>query len=332
MIRRRTLLAGTVAAAAASTLPAPFVRAQARQSMVIGAGSDPSYSAYYVAKEAGIFQRSGLNVHLNTAPSGSLTVDLLHGNMIKSAYAPAQAGVSTHILDNNVAIVAEGVTLLRWHAVVGRNVENMDGLKGKRVGVARGTGSETFWLALVAAQRLNPADYSIVNMQGHQFSVGLALGRIDACVAGQPWPSRLVRSVPGSKIILASQDVGIQVRNFIYMNRGWIEQNQDASKRFMTALVQATDYMKSNVDVSAAHVARALRQDRDFVKELMGKVEFTMHLTDDSLRDVQRAIDQLRGMNRLTKEVDWNRFVYPDLLRSVAPNRVRISGLPPRRG
>jgi len=231
-----------------------------------------------------------------------------------------------------VVVVAEGVTLLRWLAVVGRNVENMAALKGKRVGVARGTGSETFWLAVVAAQRLNPADYTIVNVEAPEMVAALERGNIDAFVAWEPWPSRSVRAVRGSKIILANQDVGILIRNFIYMNRGWIGQNEDASKRFMTALVQATDYMKSNVDESAAHVARFLRQDRDFVKELMGKVEFTMHLTDDSLGNVQLAIDQLRGMNRLTKEVDWNRYVYPDLLRSVAPNRVRISGLPPRRG
>jgi len=184
----------------------------------------------------------------------------------------------------------------------------------------------------VAAQRLNPADYTIVNVEAPEMVAALERGNIDAFVAWEPWPSRSVRAVRGSKIILANQDVGILIRNFIYMNRGWIEQNQDASKRFMTALVQATDYMKTNVDESAAHVARFLRQDREFVKELMGKVEFTMHMTDESLGNVQLAIDQLRGMNRLTREVDWNRYVYPDLLRSVAPNRVRISGLPPRRG
>ncbi|MCC7428560.1 MAG: NrtA/SsuA/CpmA family ABC transporter substrate-binding protein [Alphaproteobacteria bacterium] len=332
MIRRRTLLAGTAAAAAATTLPAPFVRAQARQRMVIATGVDPSFSAYYVAKEGGFFERNGLDVQVNTGPSGSAMVAFLVGNQVNSAYGAEQAGVSAHNVDNNVVVVAEGVTLLRWLAVVGRNVENMAALKGKRVGVARGTGSETFWLAVVAAQRLNPADYTIVNVEAPEMVAALERGNIDAFVAWEPWPSRSVRAVRGSKIILANQDVGILIRNFIYMNRGWIGQNEDASKRFMTALVQATDYMKSNVDESAAHVARFLRQDRDFVKELMGKVEFTMHLTDDSLGNVQLAIDQLRGMNRLTKEVDWNRYVYPDLLRSVAPNRVRISGLPPRRG
>ena len=40
--------------------------------------------------------------------------------------------------------------------VLGRNLENMEQLKGKKVGVARGSGSEVFWLAMVDKLEAEP--------------------------------------------------------------------------------------------------------------------------------------------------------------------------------
>ena len=58
--------------------------------------------------------------------------------------------------------------------------------------------------------------------------------------------------------------------------------------------------------------------------ELMTKVRYPLDLTTDSVANVQLAIDQLRGMGRLGKEVTPAGIIWPDALRSVAPERVKI--------
>jgi hypothetical protein len=138
---RRTLLA-----AGGAALAAPAFAQNAPIKLTIATGVDPSFAPYYVAREGGFFTRNGLDCTVNTGPSGSAMVAFLIGNQINSAYGAEQAGVSAHLVDPNVVAVAEGTALLRWISVLGRNIENMEGLKGKKVGVARGTGSETFWL------------------------------------------------------------------------------------------------------------------------------------------------------------------------------------------
>lgn len=320
MLNRRNLLA---AGAAASVLPMPAFAQGAPIKITIATGVDPSFAPYYVAREAGIFARNGLDVTVNTGPSGSAMVAFLIGSQINSAYGAEQAGVSAHVRDPNVVAVAEGTALLRWISVLGRNVENMDALKGKRVGVARGTGSETFWLSVVSKLNLNPADYTIVNVEAPEMVAALERGNIDAFAVWEPWPTRALRAIPNTKILLSNETIQI-VRNFVYMNKGWAEANMEATQRLMRSLIQAQELCAANPADAAQHVSRFLRLDRALVADLMTKVEYKMNLTPDSASNIQLAIDQLRGMNQLARPVTVNDVIWKAPLAGVAPDRVQI--------
>lgn len=320
MLNRRHLL---VAGAAAATLPLPAYAQGAPTKMTIATGVDPSFAPYYVAREGGIFQRNGLDVTVNTGPSGSAMIAFLIGNQINSAYGAEQAGVSAHLVDPNVVAVAEGTALLRWISVIGRNIENMEGLKGKRVGVARGTGSETFWLSVVSKLNLNPADYTIVNVEAPEMVAALERGNIDAFAVWEPWPTRAMRAIPNTKVLVSNDQIQI-VRNFIYMNKAWAEANQDATQRFMRSMIQAQEFIASNATDAAQQTARFLRQDRAFIAELMTKVEYKVNLTPDSVGNIQLAIDQLRGMNRLSRPVTPAEVIWKAPLAAAAAARVTI--------
>lgn len=315
---RRTLLA-----ASGATLAAPAFAQNARIKMTIATGVDPSFALFYIGREGGFFERNGLDVTVNTGPSGSAMVSFLIGNQINSAYGAEQAGVSAHLVDPNVVVVAEGVALLRWISVLGRNIENLEGLKGKKIGVARATGSETFWLSVVSKFNLNPADYTIVNVEAPEMVAALERGNIDAFSVWEPWPTRAMRAIPNTKILVSNEQIQI-IRNFIYMNKGWAQANMEATQRLLRSLIQAQEFIASNPTEAAAQVARFLRQDRAFVAELMTKVEFQMNLTPGTVSNVQLAIDQLRGMNRLSKEVTPAEMIWKEPLAAVAADRVRI--------
>ena len=77
-------------------------------SVVIGTGVDPSFAAYYVAQQSGVFAANGLNVQVNTGPSGSAMVALLIQNQVQSAFGAEPAGILDHNLDPNVVVAAEG--------------------------------------------------------------------------------------------------------------------------------------------------------------------------------------------------------------------------------
>jgi ABC-type nitrate/sulfonate/bicarbonate transport system substrate-binding protein len=125
-----------------------------------------------------------------------------------------------------------------------------------------------------------------------------------------------MRAIPGTRILVSNEQIQI-VRNFVYMNKGWAEQNAEATRRLMRSLVQAQEFIAGNPAEAAAQVARFLRQDRAFIAELMTKVEYKMNLTADSVANIQLAIDQLRGMNRLAREVTPAQVIWPGALQAV---------------
>ena len=113
--------------------------------MTIATGVDPAFSQFYVAKEGGLFEKNGLDVTINTGPSGSAMVPFLINNQVHAAYGSDLAGVINHNVDNNIVAVADGTYLVKWMSVVGRNVPDMARPQGQARRRGQGTGGEIFW-------------------------------------------------------------------------------------------------------------------------------------------------------------------------------------------
>ena len=108
-MRRRTLLL----AGALASVPLAG-KAQTPTKMTIATGVDPAFSQFYVAKEGGLFEKNGLDVTINTGPSGSAMIPFLVNNQVQAAYGSDLAGVVNHQVDPNIVAVADGTYLVKW--------------------------------------------------------------------------------------------------------------------------------------------------------------------------------------------------------------------------
>ncbi len=313
---------------AATLFAGSAASAQSLTPMTIATGVDPAFSQFYVAHEAGLFTKNGLDVTINTGPSGSAMVPFLINNQIHSAYGSDLAGVINHNVDNNIVVVADGTYLLKWLSVVGRNIPDMAGLRGKRVGVAKGTGGEIFWNRVVEKLKLNPADYKIIDIEAPEMVAAIERGDIDAFATWEPWPTRALMNVKGTKILQDAEGIYNNI-NFVYMNRTWIEKNEGTAVRFIRALVEANDLIEKDRPAAGAMVSKFLKMPIELAHELMPKVEYDMTLTDRAVATIKISEDQLRAQGKLKAPLDYSRYVYPDLLRKVRPESVKITKLPP---
>jgi NitT/TauT family transport system substrate-binding protein len=296
--------------------------AAAQTKMTIATGVDPVFSAYYVAQQAGLFKKHGLDVRINTGPSGSAMVSFLVNGQIESAFGSEIAGVSNHNLDPNVVVVAQATRLVRWIALVGRNVDSLDQLKGKKVGVARGSGGEVFWLAMLEKLKLNPADYTVVNVEAPEMVAALERGNIDAYAVWEPWVTRGLGAVKNTKV-LRDQEGILEQGVYIYMNKGWIQKNPGPAEAFIRALVDATELINGDRKRAAKDVSDFLKNlDPPLVEQLMTKLRFEMVLDDFTVNLFRLAEAQLKQQGKLTKPLDYNAFVYPELMRRVLPAKV----------
>jgi ABC-type nitrate/sulfonate/bicarbonate transport system substrate-binding protein len=294
----------------------------AQTKMTIATGVDPVFSAYYVAQQEGLFKKHGLDVRINTGPSGSAMVAFLVNGQIESAFGSEIAGVANHNLDPNVVVVAQATRLVRWIAVVGRNVDTLDQLKGKKVGIARGSGGEVFWLAMIDKLKLNPADYTVVNVEAPEMVAALERGNIDAYVVWEPWVTRGLAAIKNTKVLRTQEGI-LEQGVYVYMNRGWIQKNPAPAEAFIRALVDATDLINRDRKRAAKDVSDFLKNlDPAVVEQLMAKLTFEMELSDFTVNLFRLAEAQLKAQGKLAKPLDWSGFIYPELMRKVLPAKV----------
>ncbi len=294
----------------------------AQTKMTIATGVDPVFSAYYVAQQEGLFKKHELDVRINTGPSGSAMVAFLVNGQIESAFGSEIAGVANHNLDPNVVVVAQATRLVRWIAVVGRNVDTLDQLKGKKVGIARGSGGEVFWLAMIDKLKLNQADYTVVNVEAPEMVAALERGNIDAYVVWEPWVTRGLAAIKNTKVLRTQEGI-LEQGVYVYMNRGWIQKNPAPAEAFIRALADATDLINRDRKRAAKDVSDFLKNlDPAMVEQLMAKLTFEMELSDFTVNLFRLAEAQLKAQGKLAKPLDWSGFIYPELMRKVLPAKV----------
>ena len=318
------------AIAAMLSLAALDASAQTLTKMTIATGVDPAFSQFYVAKEAGLFTKNGLDVTINTGPSGSAMIPFLVNNQVQAAYGSDLAGVINHQVDNNIVAVADGTYLLKWLSVVGRNVADIEGLKGKKVGIAKGTGSEIFWRRVLEKRNLKLADYTMVDVEAPEMLAATERGDIDAFAVWEPWPTRTLMAVKGTKVLQTAEGIYNNI-NFVYMNRGWIEQNKATAEKFMLSLVEANDLIEKDRPNAAKMVAKFLKMPLELATELMPKVEFDMDWQARSIESIQVAEGQLADQKKLKAPLDYTKYVYMDLLKTVRPANIKVTKLPEKK-
>ncbi len=289
----------------------------------IGTGVDPAFSAFYVADKLGIFKSNDLEVDLKTGPSGSAMVGLLNQNQIQAAFGAEQAGILNSTLDPNITVLAEGAALQSWFAIVGKNLNSLDDLKGKKVGVARGTGSEIFWLAMLKTLNLNASDYQVIQVDAPEMIAAVERGDIDAYSAWEPWVSKGLAAVPGTKI-LRDNDGIIEGRVYFYVNQEWVKANPEAAKRFTKSLVEATRVINEEPQKAVGVVAEFLKLEPQMLDGMMKKIRFDVRLDQQSIDNLAIGASQLDATKKLRKPVDWPTFVNASLLESVAPDKVKF--------
>lgn len=292
--------------------------------MTIATGVDPAFAQFYVAKEAGLFEKNGLDVTINTGPSGSAMVPFLVNNQVQAAYGSDLAGVINHQVDRNIVAVADGTYLWKWESVIGRNVADLAGLTGKKIGIAMGTGSEIFWRRLIEAKRLNAADYTLVNIEAPEMLAAIERGDIDAFAVWEPWPTRTLMSVKNTKVLATADGVYNNI-NFIYMNRGWIEQNKATAEKFIKALCEANDLINNDRPNAAKMVAKFLKMPLELATELMPKVYYDMDWQPRSLEAIKDSVQLLADQKKLKAPIDLSKYVYMDLLKAVRPENVKLT-------
>jgi ABC-type nitrate/sulfonate/bicarbonate transport system substrate-binding protein len=318
---RRLILAVSV------VLALPFaVHAEAGK-MVITSGPDPGSAPFFVASLAGILERQGIDADLQLGASNGAMVPLLIKQQAQASISAGFPGINNHLVDPNVVLVAQVATYERWWGIVTRaDVPGLAALRGKKVGIVIGTTSETFWAVALRHAGLAAADFKpdIVELEPPELVAAMQRGNIDAFSAWEPWLTRSTHAIKDTKILIDNKGL-IEGHAFIFMNRSWIEANRPLAQAFVKAIIETDRFLKQEPAKSKELVGKYLSIPAPMMDELLPKLVFDVELSKATLEDVKQDLRVLEERGRLKPGgFDLARYVYPDLLRAVAPERVKL--------
>ncbi|HEY2987726.1 MAG TPA: ABC transporter substrate-binding protein [Candidatus Binatia bacterium] len=221
----------------------------------------------WVAKDAGLFKRYGLDAELIFFRGGQLaTQALVAGDPpIVNIGTVVQAGLQGH----DLVLIASSENAYAYSVVARPNFGKVEQLKGKKLGVS-GFGSASHNAALILLRRLNlepNKDVAIIVAGGTvERLAAIDAGRIDTTLLT---PSEIPRArKQGLVEVFDMMDLGLEIQgNGFATTRSFIKKDRDAVKSALEGYVEAIHYIKSKSDESKKIIAKYMRTNDPEIPE-----------------------------------------------------------------
>jgi ABC-type nitrate/sulfonate/bicarbonate transport system substrate-binding protein len=244
----------------------------------------PHFSLVLVAQAKGYFRDQGLAVTLQPHPFGKMALAALldgKGDLATCAETPV---VFAELGGQPLAILASIGSSRKNTAVVAlkeAGITTPGDLKGKRIGVSRGTSGDFFLDTFLLRHGVDRRDVLLVDLAPAEMSEALASRRIDAAATWNPTALLLQRRF-GEEVQSFFEGELYTETLLIVGRRDFAEQRPEAAKRVLRALLEAEVFFRTQPAEARRAAASALGDDPGILDALLPLFDFRVRL-DQSL-------------------------------------------------
>ncbi|MFJ5553390.1 ABC transporter substrate-binding protein [Streptomyces sp. NPDC093225] len=152
--------------------------------VTIAASDHLGGAAVYVAEERRLWADDGPRTRVRSLATGREALNAVLGGQAAFGVVGDLPAVAAALGGRDVRIVAELSAFSDWRLLTrtDRAITGFDRLRGRKVGVPRGTNVEYALSRMLAAGHLTAADVTVVNLAPNQVPAALARGDVDAGV------------------------------------------------------------------------------------------------------------------------------------------------------
>jgi NitT/TauT family transport system substrate-binding protein/sulfonate transport system substrate-binding protein len=282
----------------------------------VGAANATDHAAAFIAVERGIFAKHGLDAKLVMYQTGVEMINgLLNGaqdvNILGSI--PFLAGVSNGqplVLIGHLHGDALATSYSMNNSVVatpasGIKEGDVKGLKGKKIGLPRGTGAEGYLLGVLAMNGMKDSDVTLVNVAPSNQTTALRQGDVDALAAWEPWGTISSLRVPGAFRVVSGGCDSCYDPGTILTTRANAASKAEELRRFMVAFSEAHQWLRQNYDAAAEINMRWIQGvDLDVMKIAIRRSGYDLRVTRNTLDGYDKiTIPALVRDKRMAKTV-----------------------------
>jgi NitT/TauT family transport system substrate-binding protein len=117
-----------------------------------------SQAVPFIAKEAKVFEKNGLDVELIRIGGGSRVIQAMLAGEIRIAHGSSLAVVEANLAGADLVIIASTVNVATFHMMVAPTIKAPSNLKGKKIAISRfGGQTDTLTRYLLERWKLDPS-------------------------------------------------------------------------------------------------------------------------------------------------------------------------------
>ncbi len=267
----------------------------------------------WVAKEAGIFSKHGLEMEVIATPSGVEGMNALIAGEIQFLQIAGGTTVSAAVGGADVTIIATTIGTLVQNLVVRPEIEKAEQLRGKSIGISRfGTSIDTgARIALRHFGLVPEKDVAIVQIGSIESIVPAMQGnRIQGGILSYPSISRAKKL--GDRVLLDISSLGIPYASTGMTTRGkLIHDDPDLVRRYVAAQLEAIARMKRDKKFTLAVMGKYLRtSDQEILSEAYEVYvqKYLLKVPLPTAEAVRSVLDELAGRNPKARDQEPRKF------------------------
>jgi NitT/TauT family transport system substrate-binding protein len=323
---KRNRLAGLTAAIVAALLLGSFGASQAAEALkkvVIGYSAiSPNQAPAWVAQEAGIFRKNGLDVQLIFVESGTRLIQTLISGDVVAAQVAGPAAIQSNLQGSGIVLIAGILNTLDYKLIVGRDITRPDQLKGKSMAVSR-VGSSSDFATRYALEKyglIPDKDVAILQI-GSQPARYAALesGKIHGIMVAIPLTAKAAKA--GFNTLADLQMLGLEYQHTaLAVSQNLIKTQPELAKAVLRSFVEGIHYSKTHRRETLAILAKYLKSDdADALQEAYEALVLNLipQKPYPTVKGIQTILRELGAKDATARAARAEQFVDVSMLREL---------------
>jgi NitT/TauT family transport system substrate-binding protein len=272
--------------------------AQAQNQINVGVAGPAINLIYtYIAQDAGLWKKYGLDTRVTTFESGSTLAQVARAGEIKFAINSGPATVASRAQGADTIIVAAAVNKLPYSVVTSKAITKWADLKGKKIGISRfGSGTDTAIRLLCRKFGLDPTTDIIIFQGGTQPSrlQGLSAGILDATLVSPPLD--LVAKKLGLNILTNVAELDFPYPQLVIESTDrFNRENPQIVKSFLKGFIEGMRYSMTHGDETKKTITRYLKTSDPEILEATYRsfLQVTNYNAVPNLEGIRNAIEEV---------------------------------------
>ena len=296
----------------------------------LGAEESLLTAPIWIAEYKGFFEKNNLQVNIKIFDSGKASlVSLIDEDKLDICTVAQTPIMFNSFTERGFKILASMVTSTKDVKIIGRRdsgVINPEDLKGKKIGLTKGSTGEYFFNLILAKLNLSSSDVDIINIRPSGIPNALSRGQVDAVCIWEPLALKTQKKLKENAILL---DVGEPYREDFYFvaSHKLLHNDPDTTRRFLQSIQEAQKFIQKHEDESKKIVAKRLGLSLKDINALWNQYDYALMLDQTIIKTLESEAEWAitNGLTEHKKVPAYlNDFIYTDALEAVDSTLMQI--------